>query len=106
MGNAAIAQKMKEHNQKRMQQRPQTREEPFLAIEKPNLNPLSEKYYEPKFYTSLTVDDNCCVYLGRDMHYYSVPYKFIGFRMQVVYTATVVKIYTPDGMLVRERAEE
>ena len=31
--NAAIAQKMKEHNQKRMQQRPQTREELFLAIE-------------------------------------------------------------------------
>ncbi len=48
------------------------------------------------------MDDNCCVYLGRDMHYYSVPYKYIGFRMQVVYTATVVKIYTPDGMLVRE----
>ena len=100
--NAAIAQKMKEHNQKRMQQRPQTREELFLAIEKPNLNPLPEKYYEPKFYTNLTVDDNCCVYLGRDMHYYSVPYKYIGFRMQVVFTATVVKIYTPDGMLVRE----
>ena len=48
------------------------------------------------------MDDNCCVYLGRDMHYYSVPYKYIGFRMQVVFTATVVKIYTPDGMLVRE----
>lgn len=45
---------------------------------------------------------NFCVYLGRDMHYYSVPYKYISFRIQVVYTATIVKIYTPDGMLVRE----
>ena len=100
--NAAIFQKMRESNQRRMQQRPQTREELFLAIEKPNLCPLPRERYEVKFYTSLTVKDNCCVYLGRDMHYYSVPYKYIGARMQVIFTATLVKIYTPDGELARE----
>ena len=100
--NAAIFQKMRESNQRRMQQRPQNREELFLAIEKPNLCPLPRERYEVKFYTKLTVQDNCCVYLGRDMHYYSVPYKYVGTRMQVIFTATLVKIYTPDGELVRE----
>ena len=100
--NAAIARKMREHNQKRMQQRPQTREELFLAIEKPHLMPLPKERYEVKFYTKLTVQDNCCIYLGRDMHYYSVPYKYIGFRMQVIFTATMVRIYMPDGEFVRE----
>ena len=104
--NAAIFQKMRESNQRRMQQRPQTREELFLAIEKPNLCPLPKERYEVKFYTSLTVKDNCCVYLGRDMHYYSVPYKYIGARMQVIFTATLVKIYTPEGELVREWPRE
>lgn len=100
--DAAIAVKMKEHNQKRMQQRPQTREELFLAIEKPHLQQLPAQRYEVKFHTRLTVGDNCCVYLGRDMHYYSVPFKYIGFRMQVIFTATLVKIYTPEGELIRE----
>ena len=100
--NAAISRKMRESNQRRMHQRPQTREELFLAIEKPHLMPLPKERYEVKFYTRLTVQDNCCIYLGRDMHYYSVPYKYVGFRMQVVFTATVVRIYMPDGELVRE----
>ena len=99
--DTAIRKKMKESNQRRMQQRPQTREELFLSIEKPNLGPLPETRYEAKSYTSLTVQENCCVYLGRDSHYYSVPFKYIGTRMQVVFTATLVKIYTPDGEMVR-----
>ena len=104
--NAAISKKMRESNQKRMQQRPQTREELFLAIEKPHLQPLRRERYEVKFYARLTVQDNCCVYLGRDMHYYSVPYKYVGFRMQVVFTATLVRIYTPDGEFIREWARD
>ena len=104
--NAAISQKMRESNQRRMHQRPQTREELFLAIEKPNLMPLPGTRYEVKFYTKLTVKENCCVYLGRDMHYYSVPYRFIGIRMTVIYTATVVRIYMPDGEFVREWARD
>ena len=99
--NAAISQKMRESNQRRMHQRPQTREELFLAFEKPHLMPLPKERYEVKFYTKLTVKENCCVYLGRDMHYYSVPYKYVGFRMTVIYTATLVKIYKPDGEFVR-----
>ena len=38
--NKAAAEKMKAHNQKRMLQHPYTREERFLAVDKPNLLPL------------------------------------------------------------------
>lgn len=100
--NAGIRRKMREHNQKRLQRHPRTREELFLSMEKPNLLPLRKERFEVKFYTNLTVSENCCVYLGRDMHYYSVPHRYIGQRMQVVFTATLVKIYAPDGTLARE----
>ena len=42
---------------------------------------------------------NCCIYLGRDKHYYSVPYQHIGKTAHVAYTRTLVKIYV-DGTLV------
>ena len=53
--NAAAALKMKAHNQKRMQRLPYTREERFLAIDKPNLLPLPENDFEIISYTDLKV---------------------------------------------------
>ena len=99
--NAGIQGKMRGHNQKRLQRHNQTREELFLSVEKPSLLPLPKERFEVKFYTNLTVAENCCVYLGRDMHYYSVPHRYIGQRMQVAFTATLVKIYSPEGTIVR-----
>lgn len=97
--NEAVSAKMLAHNQKRMQHHPYTREERFLAIEKPNLLPLPDTDFEIRFYTSLKVAPNCCVYLGRDKHYYSVPYQYIGQQAQIVYTRTLVKIFI-DGKQV------
>lgn len=94
--NRAASLKMKAHNQKRMQKHPYTREERFLAIDKPGLKPLPEKDFEIISYTDLKVSANCCIYLGRDQHYYSVPYRYIGRTAHVAYTRTLVKIYV-DG---------
>ena len=44
--NAAAAEKMRKHNQKRMQKNPYTREERFLAIDRPNLKPLPASDFE------------------------------------------------------------
>lgn len=103
--NAAAADKMRKHNQKRMQKNPYTREERFLAVDKPNLNPLPAEDFEIISYTDLKVASNCCVYLGRDMHYYSVPYRFIGRKAHVAYTRTLVKIYV-DGELAATHARD
>jgi len=42
--NAAAADKMRKHNQKRMQKNPYTREERFLAVDRPNLKSLPPPY--------------------------------------------------------------
>ena len=97
--NAAATAKMKAHNQKRMQKHPFTREERFLAIDKPNLMPLPPTDFEIISYTDLKVSPNCCVYLGRDQHYYTVPYQHIGKKAHVAYTRSLVKIYV-DGEIV------
>ena len=97
--NRAASLKMKAHNQKRMQKHPYTREERFLAIDKHNLMPLPERDFEIVSYTDLKVSGNCCVYLGRDQHYYTVPYRHISKTAHVAYTRTMVKIYV-EGELV------
>ncbi len=51
--NAAATDKMRKHNQKRMQKNPYTREERFLAIDRPNLRPLPATDFEIVSYTSL-----------------------------------------------------
>jgi transposase len=91
--NKAVSGKMQIHNRKRMQQHPYSREEHFLAIEKPALRQLPETDFEVRCYTTLKVGVNGCIYLGRDKHYYSVPYAHIGQDVKVIYTRTLVKVY-------------
>ena len=97
--NMAAAEKMHKHNQKRMQKNPYTREERFLAVDKPNLKPLPPTDFEIVSYTDLKVSSNCCIYLGRDQHYYTVPYRYISKTAHVACTRSLVKIYV-DGELV------
>ena len=91
--NIAFNEEITKYNQTRMQQKPYSREEKFLAEEKQKLSPLPEKVFEKKYYADLRVGTNNCIYLGRDKHYYSVPYQYIGEKVSVIYTRTLVQIY-------------
>ena len=91
--NKAVFEQIRLHNRKRMQQRPYSREEHFISDEKRTLKPLPESRFEVQYDTELTVSANCCIYLGRDKHYYSVPYQYIGQKVKVIYTRTLVKVY-------------
>lgn len=97
--NEAVTEKMLEHNQTRMQQRPYSRQEQFFAVEKEALSPLPGESYQMKFYCDLQVRSDGFIYLARDKHYYSVPYIHIGKRSRVIYTRTLVKIFI-EGELV------
>jgi transposase len=94
--NRAVFEKTLQHNQTRMQRKDYTREEKFLADEKHTLRALPPTDFEMKFYAELRVGANNCIYLGRDNHYYSVPYIYTGEKVQVIYTRTAVKIYCPN----------
>lgn len=101
--NKAIFEKVKDHNQTRMQQKPYSREEKFLADEKDTLKALPEKRFEMKYYADLRVATNNCIYLGRDKHYYSVPYAYIGRKVKVIYTRTMVRIYLQGECIATHR---
>jgi transposase len=91
--NVAFAEKVRDHNQTRMQQRDHSREELFIAEEKPALTPLPQREYEVKYYIDLRVAPNNYICLKRDNHYYSVPYAYIGQKVSVIYTRTLVQVY-------------
>lgn len=91
--NKAIKQKTKEHNQTRMQQKPYCREERFLADEKHLLKSLPDQGFELKYYRTLKVAKNNHIYLAIDKHHYSVPFAYIGIKVQVIFTRTMVYIY-------------
>lgn len=97
--NRAIRDKVREHNQTRMQQKPYSREEKFLSEEQKALKRLPETDFEVKYYTELKVAQNNYIYLGRDKHYYSVPYTYIGRKVSVIYTRKMVSIYC-DGQAI------
>jgi transposase len=97
--NEAIAVMVKEHNQTRMQQKPYSREERFLAEELPLLIKLPLEKFEVKSYRELKVAPNNHIYLTIDKHYYSVPYTLIGCKVKVIFTRTMVYIYH-DGKQV------
>lgn len=103
--NAAGTAKMKAHNQKRMQRLPYSREERFLAIDKPGLKPLPPEDFEIISYADLKVSPNCCVYLGRDSHYYTVPYRHISQTAHVAYSRTMVKIYVGGALVATHRRD-
>jgi len=91
--NQAIKEKMKAHNQTRMQRKPYCREEQFLAEEKGRLMPLPRERFQLKYYAELKVEKNNHVNLRRENHYYSVPYHLIGQRVKIIYTQSMVYIY-------------
>ncbi len=97
--NQAIAAKTHQHNQTRMQHKPYCREERFLSGEKQLLQPLPAQQYEVKYYRQLKVAKNNHIHLAFDKHYYSVPYQWIGEKVKVIYTRSMVRIYARGKMV-------
>lgn len=98
--NMAIKDRMKAHNQTRMQRKEYSREEKFIADEKQLLLPLPEQDFEVKYYKRLKVAPNNHVYISSDKHYYSVPYTYIGKHTRVIYTRSIVKIFADTAELI------
>lgn len=91
--NKAIFEQVVRLNQTRMQKKPFSREEKFLAEEKPLLKSLPQTAFCIRHYREYTVAKNNHIELTQDKHYYSVPYRFIGRKVKVIYTKSLVQIY-------------
>jgi transposase len=91
--NEAIRELLKDYNKINFKGRDYSRLHLFHSVEKEALKPLPSEPYEIKNYALIKVQKNSHIYLSEDKHYYSVPYRFIGRRIKVAYTASKVDIY-------------
>ncbi|MFI4963504.1 MAG: IS21 family transposase, partial [Legionellales bacterium] len=91
--NAAIRKALEAHNNTPFKGRDYSRRQQFEEVEKTSLQPLPVYRYEFKQQAIVTVMKNGHVWLAADKHYYSVPYRFIGKRVKMLYTSACVEIY-------------
>ena len=91
--NQAIGLALEEHNSRLLKNRPYSRRQLFEETERHMLNPLVEHKYELKRRVIVTVMKNNYVNLAEDKHYYSVPYHFIGKKVTLLYSQSVVEVY-------------
>jgi transposase len=92
--NERIAELLEEHNSSiRLTGRPYTRSELFEQIEKDSLRAMPIGRYQIKQQCFSTVMQNSHVLLGKDKHYYSVPYQYIRKKVKLLYTQADVEIY-------------
>lgn len=91
------------HNQTRMQKHNYCRTEQFWAKEKPVLSPLPDLPFEIKYYRKYTVAQNGHILLGIDYRHYSVPYEYIGQKVQAVFTDSLVEIFSKEKLIATHR---
>lgn len=91
--NKAILSLLDKHNAKLFQEKSICRKQQFLAIEQNHLKALPQTPFELKNYQEAKVHPNCHVLLSEDKHHYSVPYQYVGLKVQIGFTSVSVEIY-------------
>lgn len=91
--NAAIWSALEVHNNTPFRYRDYSRRQQFEELERTVLTPLPAYRYEIKQQAMVTVMKNGYISLKADKNYYSVPYKYIGKRVKLLYTSTQIEVY-------------
>lgn len=91
--NSAIQEELVKHNNHNFQGKDYSRRVLFTQIEEQALKTLPQQSYEVKNYLTATVYKNSYVWLGCDKHYYSVPYRYIGKKVKIEFTRSIVALY-------------
>lgn len=91
--NQAILKLLQTHNQTSFKGRNYSRQQQFEEMEEQALQELPEKRFELRKQLLLTVMKNGHIMLHADKHYYSVPYSFIGKKVRLLYSKSLVEVY-------------
>ncbi len=91
--NAAMREQLELLNDKPYKNTPYSRRYFFEQQERHLLKPLPALPFLQKKVVRLTVQRNYHVQLTEDHQYYSVPYRYVGKKVKVLYDATTVEIY-------------
>jgi transposase len=103
--NKAIREALDDLNNRLMSQRPYSRRMMFDEIEKEVLSPLPPYRYEARRKHIATVMKNNYVTLSEDRHYYSAPYRFIGYKVVLLYNHHQVDIYYRYELIASHRRD-
>jgi hypothetical protein len=91
--NLAIQELLLIYSQTPFQKKGHSRTGLFLEIEQDALKPLPLEKYELRDYKIATVQKNCHVCYSPDKNYYSIPNAYIGKKVKLILTQSVVEIY-------------
>jgi transposase len=90
--NAAIAKALEQYNNLPLRKE-DSRFKQFEDLEKGELLALPALAYEMRQISVCTVMKNSHVCLADDKHYYSVPWKYMGKKVKLLYNETVVEVF-------------
>lgn len=91
--NAAMLEQLSAHHQRAFQKKEANRYVRFSEHEKPYLQVLPAEEYVMRHGAECKVQKNYHIILGEDWHQYSVPFSFIGKKVQVAYDLDVVEVF-------------
>ena len=97
--NNAIRIELEIYNSIPMQRLNTSRKQLFDDIEKNTLNGLPTEKYLIRTFKSLKAQFNYHIYLSEDKHHYSVPYRYRGKQLTVIFTDSVVEIFYKNNRI-------
>jgi len=103
--NVLIREQLLLLNQRKMQNRDYSRFDYFTLYEKQTLGKLPETFFVPKYTFKATVQNNYHIFMKADKTYYSVPYKYIGRKVVVVFDDKHVEIYLNNDRIAFHQRE-
>jgi transposase len=101
--NAAMKEHLETHNNKMFQGRNYSRRQQFDELEKTNLQPLTERRFEMFSSTNVTAMKNSHVCLTSDKHYYSVPHSFIGKKVKLLYSRSIIQVFCKYELIAEHK---
>lgn len=97
--NKTIRSELDSYNTIPMQKLNTSRKQLFDDIEKNTLNTLPTEKYELRTFKSLKAQFNYHVYLSEDKHHYSVPFRYRGKQLTVIFTNSIVEMFYKNNRI-------
>ena len=103
--NAAIADQLEIHNNRKLAKLGISRRELFEEIERDALKTLPTERYPMKYFENHKVAPDYHFILSKDKHYYSVPWQLKGERVKVIFDEQTVAVYHNNLRVAQHRRD-
>lgn len=76
-----------------------TRWDIFERYEKPQMKPLPQSMYRFRMRKEVKLSSTYHVCVGSERHFYSVPFKYVGQKVKVMWDVATVEVYSGDTLI-------